>query len=57
MKKAFTKKHLHNIFLEMEPRTAAYGERLWLGDLAGSWHAAHHRSEFRHIIYMSSDKL
>ena len=33
------------ISLKMEPRTAAFGERLWLGDEAGSWHDAHHRSD------------
>merc|ERR1712110_190809 len=32
-----------DVLSKMEPRTAAYGERLWLGDQASSWHAAHHR--------------
>ena len=27
----------------MEPRTSAYGERLWLGDKAGGWREAHGR--------------
>ena len=27
----------------MEPRTSAYGERLWLGDRAGGWRQAHAR--------------
>ena len=27
----------------MEPRTSAYGERLWLGDRAGGWREAHGR--------------
>ena len=37
------------IFVKMEPRTAAYGERLWLGDQAGTWHAAHHRSHKQNL--------
>ena len=27
----------------MEPRTAAYGEQLWLGERAGGWREAHPR--------------
>ena len=32
-----------NIEAKIEPRTAAYGEALWLGDSAGGWREAHQR--------------